>query len=120
MPDPSVNGPSPGAPPPERDSVVEIRTEPDGSLVIRPAGAIDADQAVPFRQLLVHAVRKVRPLRLVVDLGDVHTVDPINLGTLTALCGLADDHQITVLLTGPTAELRAALLAAGVPAERIS
>jgi anti-anti-sigma factor len=100
-------------------SDVETRTEPDGSLIIHPRGAMDAGRAAPFRQLLVHAVRKVRPRRLIVELRDVHTVDAISLGTLAALCDLADDHRVAVILVNPTAEIRSELLAAGVPAQRI-
>jgi anti-anti-sigma factor len=100
-------------------SDVETRTEPDGSLVIRPRGAMGSDRASAFRQILVHAVRKVRPARLVVELTEVHTLDAINLGTLAALCGLADDHRVTVFLVNPRADIRAELLAAGVPAQRI-
>jgi len=109
MPDPSVNVP-PHA---------EIHTEADGSLVIRLPRVLDADRSVSFRQLLVHAVRKIRPGRLIVSLAHVHALDAINLGTLAALCGLADDHKIAVFLADPTAEIRSALLAAGVAAERI-
>ena len=100
-------------------SDVETRTEPDGSLVIQPRGAMSAARAVAFRQVLVHAVRKVRPPRLVVELGDVPALDPINLGTLAALCGLGDDHRVTVVLANPRADIRAELVAAGVPEQRI-
>ena len=78
-----------------------------------------AERAVAFRQLLVHAVRKVRPRRLAVELGDVRSLDAINLGTLAALCDLADDHRVTAVLVNPGAGIRAELLAAGVPPERI-
>lgn len=100
-------------------SDVDTRREPDGSLVIKPHGVMDADRAVPFRQLLIHAVRKVRPQKLIVELGDVGTLDPINLGTLAALCGVAEDHRVTLVLANPSAEIREDLLAAGVAAERI-
>jgi anti-anti-sigma factor len=99
-------------------SDVETRTEPDGTLVIRPHGEIDADRADPFRHLLIHAVRKVRPPRLIVDLGDVPALDAIHLGTLTALCDVADDHRVALVLANPTADIRSELLAAGVAAER--
>ncbi|MET0416894.1 MAG: STAS domain-containing protein [Actinoplanes sp.] len=98
--------------------VVEVRTEPDGSVVVRPDGALDTDCAVEFRQILVHTVRKVRPLRLVLDLSGVTAVDPINLGTLAALCDLADDHHVVVFLDGSSAEITAELRAAGVPPPR--
>ncbi|HEY0532630.1 MAG TPA: STAS domain-containing protein [Actinoplanes sp.] len=100
-------------------SDVETHSEPDGSLVIQPHGVMDADRAVPLRQLLVHAVRKVRPRQLIVDLRDVHTLDAINLGTLAALCGVADDHRVALVLANPSAEIRSELLAAGVAAQRI-
>ena len=97
---------------------IEVRTEADGSIVVRPSGALDSECAVEFRQVLVHVVRKLRPLRLILDLRGVTTIDPINLGTLAALCGLADDHRVLVFLDGPSAELAAELRAAGVPALR--
>jgi anti-anti-sigma factor len=100
-------------------SDVETRTEPDGSLVIQPHGVMDTERADPFRQLLIHAVRKTRPRQLIVELGDVRKVDAIHLGTLAALCGIAEDHRVKLLLVNPSAELRAELLAAGVPAQRI-
>jgi len=100
-------------------SDVETRTEPDGTLVVQPHGVMDAERALPFRQLLVHAVRKVRPRRLVVELGGVRVLDALHLGTLAALCGVADDHKVTLVLANPSAEIRSELLAAGVPAQRI-
>jgi anti-anti-sigma factor len=123
MPDRSVNVPTQTArtsePTGRSSDYVETHTEADGSLVIRPHGVLDADHAVPFRQLLVHAIRKIRPGRLIVHLGDVRILDAIHLGTLIALCDLADDHRITVVLANPTAQLRDALLAAGANPERI-
>jgi anti-anti-sigma factor len=101
------------------NSPVEVRTEADGSLVVRPNGPLDADCAVQFRQLIVHSVRKVRPLRMILDLSAVTMVDPINLGTLAALCDLADDHHVVVFLDDPSAPLGAELLAAGVPPQRL-
>jgi anti-anti-sigma factor len=97
---------------------VDVRTDADGSLVVRPQGALDADCAVPFRQTLVHAVRKLRPLRLIVDLAEVTAIDPINLGTLAALCDLADDHGVLVFLDNASFGLTAELRAAGVPQQR--
>ena len=100
-------------------SSVDVRTSVDGSLVVQPHGAMDHDCAVQFRQILVHAVRKVRPLRLILDLGDVSDVDPINLGTLAALCDLADDHQVVVFMDNSSAGLAVQLQAAGVPPQRL-
>ncbi len=97
---------------------IEVRTEADGSIVVRPDGALDSECAVEFRQVLVHAVRRLRPLRLILDLSGVTAVDPINLGTVAALCDLADDHQVVVFIEGPTAGTAAELRAAGVPSLR--
>jgi anti-anti-sigma factor len=97
---------------------VDVRTDAEGSLVIRPHGDLDPECAVPFRQTLVHAVRKIRPLRLIVDLAEVTAIDPINLGTIAALCGLADDHRVVVFLRHVAAEIADDLRAAGVPPQR--
>jgi anti-anti-sigma factor len=98
---------------------VDVRTGVDGSLVVQPHGAIDLECAVHFRQVLVHAIRKVRPLRLVLDLGDVSDVDPINIGTLAALCDLADDHHVVVFMDNSSAAIAIQLQAAGVPPQRL-
>ncbi|GAA2617667.1 STAS domain-containing protein [Paractinoplanes durhamensis] len=98
---------------------VDVRTDADGSLVVTPREVLDTECAVQFRQVLVHAVRKLRPLRLIVELSEVSAVDPINLGTLAALCDLADDHRVVVFLQNASAELAGDLRAAGVPAQRL-
>ncbi|BFU44789.1 hypothetical protein [Krasilnikovia sp. MM14-A1004] len=98
---------------------LDVETGPDGSLIVRPHGVLGPDRAVELRQLLVHSVRKIRPLRLVLDLADVSALDPINLGTLSAVCGLGDDHQVVVFLDRASPGVAADLAAAGVPQQRL-
>lgn len=100
-------------------TAVDVQTGEDGSVLVQPHGPMGVDSAVLFRQILVHTVRRVRPLRLILDLGDVSDVDPINLGTLAALCDLADDYQVVVFMENSSAELAALLTAAGVPRQRL-
>ncbi|HWS38870.1 MAG TPA: hypothetical protein VN408_39785 [Actinoplanes sp.] len=102
-----------------RGSVLEINTSSDGSVVIQPHGSVGPDEAVELRQLLVHTVRRVRPLRLIVDLTDVLDLDPINLGSVVAACDLGDDHQVAVFVDNPNHLLAAQLHAAGVPSQRV-
>jgi anti-anti-sigma factor len=101
-----------------RTSVLDVRTSTDGSVVVRPHGMVGADSAVELRQVLVHTVRKLRPLRLVLDLSDVSGLDPINLGTLAAACRLGDDHEVIVFLDNSSADIAEQLAAAGVPRGR--
>ena len=101
------------------DAPVDVVTRADGSLVLQPHGAIGPDDAVALRQVLVHAVRHVRPLRLILDLHDVSELDPINLGTLAAACGLGDDHHVAVFLDGSSITIADQLTAAGVPQQRL-
>ena len=98
---------------------VDVRTGVDGSLVVQPHGAMDLECAVRFQQVLVHAVRRLRPLRLILDLGDVSDMDPINLGALAALCDLADDHHVVVFMDNSSAVIAGQLAAAGVPQQRL-
>ena len=100
-------------------AAVDVRTLPDGSLVITPHGAMGLDRAVELRQTLVHAVRHLRPLRLILDLSDVSELDPINLGTLAAVCGLGDDHHVVVFLDHSSTLIADQLIGAGVPPQRI-
>ena len=102
-----------------RSSVLEVNTSPDGSIVIHPHGMVGPDTAVELRQLLVHTVRKVRPLRLILDLRDVSELDPINLGSVVAALDLGDDHQVAVFVDNPNRLLAKQLSAAGVPRQRV-
>jgi anti-anti-sigma regulatory factor len=102
-----------------RGTALDVRTSADGSVVVRPHGMVGLDAAVELRQVLVHTVRKVRPLRLVLDLADVSGIDPINLGTLAAACGLGDDHQVIVFLDNSSETIAAQLNPAGVPRQRM-
>jgi anti-anti-sigma regulatory factor len=102
-----------------RGSTLDVCTGADGSVVVRPHGMVGADCAVELQQLLVHTVRKLRPLRLILDLTDVSGLDPINLGTLAAACDLGDDHQVVVFLDNSSAQIADQLAAAGVPPQRL-
>lgn len=100
-------------------SELEVRTSADGSVIITPHGILGLDCAVELRQVLVHTVRRVRPLRLIVDLADVAELDPVNLGSVAAACGLGDDHQVAVFVHNPSLLLAEQLTAAGVPQQRL-
>ncbi|WP_306209853.1 STAS domain-containing protein [Actinoplanes sp. RD1] len=100
-------------------STVDVETTSDGTLVVQPHGCLDAGDAVDLRTTLVHAVRTIRPLRLVLDLHDVAALDPINAGTLAAACHLGDDHQVAVFVHAATPELARQLTAAGLPHDRL-
>jgi anti-anti-sigma factor len=103
----------------DTDTPLDIRTDVDGSLVVCPHGTMDDGSAVHFRQVLVHAVRRVRPLRLILDLGGVSDIDPINLSTVAALCDLADDHHVIVFIDNASTAVADRLAAAGVPPQRL-
>ena len=102
-----------------RGSVLEVRTTADGSVVIAPHGAVGLDKAVELRQVLVHTVCRVRPLRLILDLTDVPELDPINVGSVAAACELGDDHQVAVFVHNSPPLLAEQLTAAGVPHQRL-
>ena len=100
-------------------TAVEVRTRNDGSLVVTPHGNVGLDSAVELRQVLVYAVRRLRPSRLILDLADVSGLDPINLGTLAATCDLGDDHDVAVFVDNSSAMIADQLAAAGVPQQRV-
>lgn len=101
------------------DTRVSIETGADGSLIIVPHGVLGDESAVELRHSVVHAVRHLRPLRLILDLRDVLAVDPINLGTLAAACHLGDDHQVAVFLDNSNPAVADQLAAAGVARHRL-
>lgn len=98
---------------------VDVDSSTDGVLVISPHGILDAEDAVDLRRTLVRAIRRTRPLRLVLDLHDVQDLDGINLGTLAAACHLGDDHQVAVFLDRCSPTIAERLTAAGVPSHRL-
>ena len=101
------------------DRDVTTITRQDGSLEVRLHGTIGADQAVVLQQTLVHALRHIRPLRLILELRDVADLDPITVGTFAAACGLGDDHKVAVFLDNASATLTTQLTAGGVPHQRL-
>jgi len=101
------------------EPAVDVETTADGSLIIRPHGVLGADAAVELRHTLVHAVRRLRPLRLILDLQHVHDLDAINVGTLAAACHLGDDHQVAVFLDHSSPAIAGRLAAAGVAGHRL-
>jgi len=100
-------------------SGVNTETRPDGTVIVYPHGRLDLDGALQLRQFLVHAIRHVRPHRLILDLGNLGDLDPIDIGTLAAACTLGDDHRVVVFLDNSPSDLAARLAAAGVPRARL-
>ncbi|MBG6105832.1 anti-anti-sigma factor [Micromonospora vinacea] len=101
------------------DVTVDVDTTTDGTLVIQPHGTLHAEDAVELRQTLVRVLRRIRPLRLVLDLHDLDDLDGINLGTLATACQLGDDHQVVVFLDHSSPSIAERLAAAGVPRHRL-
>lgn len=100
-------------------SVLDVITAPDGTLVLHPHGLIADDDASPLRHTLIRAIREVRPLRLVLDLGDVADLGPLSLGALAAVCHVGDARHVTVLFDDCSTEVADLLLSAGVCRHRI-
>jgi anti-anti-sigma regulatory factor len=101
------------------DTMAAIESGTDGSLIIAPRGVLGDERAVELRHSLVHAVRHLRPSRLILDLRDVLAVDPISLGALAAACHLGDDHQVAVFLDNSIPAVADQLTAAGVARHRL-
>ncbi|HET6481241.1 MAG TPA: STAS domain-containing protein [Actinoplanes sp.] len=98
---------------------LEVRTTADGSVIVHPTGDVGLDHAPELRRLVVRTLLHIRPLRLILDLSEVVTIDPINVGTVAAACDLGDDYQVVVLIDNPRPALAALLRAAGVPQQRM-
>jgi anti-anti-sigma regulatory factor len=96
------------------DAVVDIRTTADGTVVVQPHGIVGVECSVELQQALVHAVRRLRPHRLILDLADVRELDSINVGTVAAICDLGADHQVAVFIDDPAPAIATKLHAAGV------
>jgi anti-anti-sigma regulatory factor len=98
---------------------VEVTVGPDGAVVIRPHGQVNADVTVELRHVLVEVIRHTRPPRLILDLADVDELDPLNLGVLAAACLLGDDQRVAVFVDHCSTALADELIAAGVSRLRL-
>jgi len=98
---------------------VEVASRPDGSVVIRPHGHVNADVTVELRHALVEVIRHTRPERLILDLADVEELDPLNLGVLAAACLLGDDQRVAVFVEHCSTVVADDLIAAGVSPLRL-
>jgi anti-anti-sigma regulatory factor len=98
---------------------VDVTSRPDGSVVIRPHGHVNADVTVELRHALVEVIRHTRPARLVLDLADVEELDPLNLGVLAAACLLGDDQRVAVFVDHCSTAIADELIAAGVSRPRL-
>jgi len=98
---------------------VDVTSQPDGSVVIRPHGHVHADVTVELRHALVEVIRHTRPERLILDLADVEDLDPLNLGVLAAACLLGDDQHVVVFVDHCSTLIADELVAAGVPRLRL-
>jgi anti-anti-sigma regulatory factor len=104
---------------PVPNTLVEVSTVGDGTLVVQPHGPVGIDCAAELRHILVRAVRKIRPWRVMVDLSDVSALDPIGVGTLAAACHVGDDDNVIVSFCTGSAVIASRLAAAGVPPQRL-
>jgi anti-anti-sigma regulatory factor len=98
---------------------VDVTSQPDGSVVIRPHGHVNADVTVELRHALVEVIRHTRPARLILDLADVEEVDALNLGVLAAACLLGDDQRVGVFVDHCSTVIADELVAAGVSRLRL-
>jgi anti-anti-sigma factor len=96
------------------DALVDMQTTADGCVVVQPHGVVGAECAVELQQLLVHAVRRLRPPRLILNLADVRHLDSINVGTVVAICELAADHQVAIFVDDSAPTIASQLRDAGV------
>jgi hypothetical protein len=56
---------------------------------------------------------------LILDLGDVPVLDPINLGAVVAACELGHDYAVAFVVQNPSAGPAEQLTAAGIPRQRV-
>jgi anti-anti-sigma regulatory factor len=101
-------------------STLDVITVPDGALVLHPHALLVDDDASQLRHALIHAIRHVRPLRLVLDLADVRELGPLSLGALAAACHVGDARHVTILFDNCTTDVAAVLMSAGVSRHRIA
>lgn len=98
---------------------VDVTSQPDGSVVIRPHGHVNDDVTVELRHALVEVIRHTRPPRLILDLADVEELDPLNVGVLAGACLLGDDQRVVVFVEHCSTVIADELIAAGVPRLRL-
>jgi anti-anti-sigma factor len=86
------------------------------TIVIVVRGAVDAENAAGLRQMLVDAIVRRRPRRLIIDLARATTLDPLAIGALLAAQDTASDVHVTVALRHPRGSVADQLARAGLTA----
>ena len=85
--------------------MLNIHTEetPDGFVICRPVGELDAFTVSQFRQALADLASSKR---LIIDMSGIPFVDSAGLGALMLVQRKAAERRLTVCLRGANEELR--------------
>ena len=96
------------------DAQVRTRLDAD-SVVVEVCGDLDGPSVAQLRHVLVDAVLRRRPPRVVLDLERVTGIDAVGIGTLLGGCDAALDLGIAVLIRDPGSLVTQRLQANGLP-----
>jgi anti-anti-sigma factor len=97
--------------------VLISETGPTGNTVVtvRVRGEVDTDTGGELRGVLVGAILRRKPARIVVDLQAVSLLDPAAVGTLSAAYDAASDVHLTLVLHTTGTAVCDQLHQAGIP-----
>ena len=98
---------------------VQLRRLPDAVVSVELTGAIDQPAAADLQQVLVHALLRGKPSRVVIDLRAATRLDPTAIGMLLAAADTADDLAVGLSVCNARSDVADQLLQSGLPGQRI-
>ena len=89
-------------------------TQPEGTVLISPAGEIDADNAHEIRDEVSALLATAAPVAITVDMSGVSFIDSVGIGALVGCYHAAAASSVRLTVTNPTAYVHRVLYISGL------
>jgi len=93
---------------------IAVQPEVGGTVVVHPAGEIDADNAHELRETVSGLLVAGRPTLIKVDLGGITFIDSVGIGALVSCYHTAAASGVRLIVTNPTAYVHRLLYVSGL------
>ncbi len=93
---------------------IAAQTEPSGTVVVHPAGEIDADNAHELRDVISGLLMTGRPTLIKVDLAGITFIDSVGIGTMVSCYHTAAASEVRMIVCNPTAYVHRLLYVSGL------
>lgn len=93
---------------------IEVRVDEVGTVVVRPRGEIDSENAHEVRDVVTTRLAGERPAGIKIDLGEVNYVDSVAIGVLVGCFHAAAASGVKLTVVNPTRPVHRILYISGL------